>query len=121
MIQNICTGLKLEYFQILFFLLINTFKINVYILKVINHSVWFGIKINHTNTIESLLHNIKKIYKYFFGLSRDFLKKKFNNVKDLMTDYFCKWFCYSLLIFYFKRKKLNWPDGINDLSIEGKS
>ena len=30
-----------------------------YILKRVNHSVWFGVGMLHTNTIESLWHQIK--------------------------------------------------------------
>ena len=54
---------------------VRDFQANRYILKRINHSVWFGIGINHTNTIESLWHNIKNITDNFSGLSIDSIKK----------------------------------------------
>ena len=40
-----------------------------FFLKRINHSVWFVVGILHTNTIESLLHQIKMITNNFSGLS----------------------------------------------------
>ena len=94
---------------------VRDFQANGYILKRINHSVWFRIGINHTNTIESLWHNIKNITDNFSGLSIDSIKKRFNNNEDLITGYLDGWLCYSLLIRDFKRKKLNWSSRRNEL------
>ena len=46
-----------------------------YILKQVNHSVWFGAGLLHTNTIESLCHSFKSITKNFSGLTIESINK----------------------------------------------
>ena len=65
----------------------------VLILKSVNHSVWFGIGSLHTNTIESLWHQVKSITNNFMGLSTELLKKTFNNDESEITKYLDAWLC----------------------------
>ena len=46
-----------------------------YILKRVNHSVWFGYVSFHANTIESLWDQVNKYINNFFGLSIEALQK----------------------------------------------
>ena len=62
-----------------------------YILKRVNHSIWFGVGSLNTNTIESLWHQIKTITHNFTGLSVDSLKKRFNNNDNEITNYIDGW------------------------------
>ena len=58
-----------------------------FILKKVNHSVWFGAGILHTNTIESLWYQIKMITNNFSGLSIEKLKSMFNNDANAIFNY----------------------------------
>jgi hypothetical protein len=87
-----------------------------FILKRVNHSVWFGAGILHTNTIESLWHQIKLITNNFAGLNINTIKNKFNNNELMITNYIDGWICFSLLIRDFKRLKLKWNDRITYLN-----
>ena len=91
---------------------IDDFKNLGYILKRVNHSVWFGYGLFHTNTIEGLWSKIKKYSGDFSGISIDNLKKNFNNNPDLIKSYLDGWITFSLLIREFKRRKLSWPQRI---------
>ena len=81
-----------------------------------NHSVWFGAGILHTNTTESLWHSIKSITNSFSGLSIESLKKKFNSNDNDITDYIDGWITFVLLIRDFKRLNLNWSEKIKYLN-----
>ena len=87
-----------------------------FILKRINHSVWFGTGYLHSNTIESLWHQIKSINNNFTGLSVEKLKLMFNNDENMIINYLDGWICYSLFLRDINRKKLNWIGRINYLS-----
>ena len=84
-----------------------------YILKRVNHSIWFGAGYLHTNTIESLWHQIKMITNNFSGLNIEKLKTMFNNNENAIKDYLDGWICYSLCLRSMKNKKLGWSDKIN--------
>ena len=81
-----------------------------------NHSVWFGIGTLHTNTIESLWHQIKQITNNFAGISMENLKKTYKNDEKEITDYLDGWLCFSLFIRETRIKKLNWIGRINLLA-----
>jgi hypothetical protein len=53
----------------------NVFKNLGYIVKRVNHSIWFDTGSLHTNTIESLWSQIKNIIQNFSGLVVDLIKK----------------------------------------------
>ena len=87
-----------------------------YILKKVNHSVWFGMGLLHTNTIESLWHQIKLITQNFSGLNIENLIKSINDDNDKIINYLDCWFCYALLIREFNINKLTLGYRINLLS-----
>ena len=84
------------------------FKNVGFILKRVNHSVWFGKGLLHTNTIESLWHQIKLSTNNFAGLNINKIKQKLNDNKFKITNYIEGWIYFSLLICDFKRLKLKW-------------
>ena len=86
-----------------------------YILKRVNHSVWFGYGIFHTNNVESLWGQIKRYSNNFSGISIESLKNKFNNNEEMIKDYLDGWICYSLFLRHLIRKKLPWNERINYL------
>ena len=94
---------------------VNDFKDMGYILKRINHSVWFGIGLFHTNNIESLWGQIKRYTNNFSGISIESLTSKFNNNEALIKDYLDGWICYSLFLRDIIRKKMSWNQRINYL------
>ena len=53
----------------------NDFKNMGFILKKVNHSIWFGVGLIHTNTIESFWHQIKLLTDKFNGLNLEAIKK----------------------------------------------
>ena len=95
---------------------VSDFSILGFILKRINHSVWFGAGYLHRNIIESLWHQIKSINNNFTGLSIEKLKIMFNNDENMIINYLDGWICYSLFLRDINRKKLNWSGRINYLS-----
>ena len=94
---------------------VNDFKEMGYILKRVNHSVWFGYGIFHTNNVESLWGQIKRYSNNFSGISIESLKNKFNNNEEMIKDYLDGWICYSLFLRHLIRKKLPWNERINYL------
>ena len=84
-----------------------------FILKRVNHSVWFGAGNLHTNTIESLWNQIKLITKDFSSLSIEKLNAMFNSDEKEINKYLDGWICYSLCLRTIKNKKLDWLDKIN--------
>ncbi len=63
---------------------VNDFRNMGYILKRINHSVWFGIGLFHSNNIESLWGQLKRYTNNFSGISIERLNNKFNNNEELI-------------------------------------
>ena len=56
----------------------NAFRENGYILKRVNHSVWFGYGNFHTNNIEGLWSQIKRLTTNFSGISIESIEKLYN-------------------------------------------
>ena len=94
---------------------VNDFRNMGYILKRINHSVWFGIGLFHSNNIESLWGQLKRYTNNFSGISIESLNNKFNNNEALIKDYLDGWICYALFLREIFRKKLSWNARINYL------
>ena len=53
-----------------------------YILKRINHSIWFGYGLIHTNTVEGLWSQIKRLNNNFSGLNINNIINKFPSDTD---------------------------------------
>ena len=83
-----------------------------YILKRINHSIWFGYGLMHTNTIEGLWSQIKLLNKNFSGLNISMINKMFFTDKDKI-EYLDGWIVYSLFLREIEIKKYNWTERIN--------
>ena len=81
----------------------NTFRENGYILKRVNHSVWFGYGNFHTNNIEGLWSQIKRLTNNFSGINIG----KLNEIQPTQKgkkNYLDSWICYGL---YFRRVEKN--------------
>ncbi len=87
---------------------VNDFKEMGYILNKVNHSVWFGYGLFHTNGIESLWGQLKRYTNNFSGISIENLNSKFNNNENLIKEYLDGWICYALFMREIIRKKLSW-------------
>jgi len=94
---------------------VNDFRDMGYILQRINHSVWFGIGLFHSNNIESLWGQLKRYTNNFSGISIETLNEKFGNNEALIKDYLDGWICYALFLRDVLRKKLSWNGRINYL------
>ena len=92
---------------------VNDFKDMGYLLKRVNHSIWFGYGLFHTNTIESLWGQIKRNTNNFSGITIEALKTKFNNNKIEIKEYLDGWIFYALFLMDINRKKLSWNQRIN--------
>ena len=66
-----------------------------YILIRVNHSVWFGYGLFHTNNIESLWGQLKCYTNNFSGISIEILNSKFNNNDNLIKEYLDGWIYYT--------------------------
>jgi len=60
----------------------------------------------HTNTIESLWHQINLIIDNFSGLSDEKLKIMFNNDEKAIIKYLDGWICYELTNRENEKKKI---------------
>ena len=60
----------------------DTFLENGYILKRVNHSVWFGYGNFHTNNVEGLWSQIKRITNNFSGISISSIGKFYRTDKE---------------------------------------
>ena len=95
---------------------VSNFNVLGYILLRVNHSIWFGYGLFHTNTIESVLGHLINNINNFSGISISMLNSKFGNNQTLLKNYLDGWICYSLFIREPKRKHLSCSDRINLLS-----
>jgi hypothetical protein len=95
---------------------IEDFKNIGLIFKRVNHRVWLGIGTLHTNTIESLWHQMKQITYNFSGISMENLKKAYQNNENEITDYSDGWLCFALFLRETRIKNLNWIGRINLLA-----
>ena len=77
-----------------------------FLLHRVNHSIWFGQGLFHTNTVEGLWACIKRITNNFSGLT-------FNTLSNVESeginafDYIDDWLCYGLFMRDLNRKNLN--------------
>ena len=60
-----------------------------------NHSVWFGQGLFHTNTVEGLWSQIKRISHDFSGLNFKLLDEVIKDGEDA-KEYIDNWICSSL-------------------------
>lgn len=74
---------------------VRNFKKLGYILKKLNHSVWFGYRLFDSNTVKSLWSQIKYYANHFTGLSIENLNKEFNNDETLIQDYLDGWITFD--------------------------
>ena len=77
-----------------------------FILYKVNHSIWFGEGKFHTNTIEGIWSQIKRITNYFMGLNGTIFNK-FHNI-DNFNDYINAIICTAL--FYMRCEHDNLGD-----------
>ena len=91
----------------------NDFKRLGFILKKVNHSVWFGYGLFHTNTVESLWSQINTYAHNFIGISIENLNKEFNNDENQIQEYLDGWITYALLLREFKSRRLSWIQRIH--------
>ena len=82
------------------------FKRTGYILKRINHSIWFGYCLFHTNTVKSLWNQIKNFASNFTGILKGNLNKNFKNKETLIQEYLDGLITYALLLREFKHNRL---------------
>ena len=74
---------------------VRDFYDNGYILNKVNHSVWFGQGLFHTNTVEGLWSQIKRISHDFSGLNFKLLDEVIKDGEDA-KEYIDNWICSSL-------------------------
>jgi len=65
---------------------VNDFKRLGFILKKVNHSVWFGYCLFHMNTVEFLWSQIKTYAHNFTGISIENLNKEINNDENQIQE-----------------------------------
>lgn len=76
------------------------------VLHRVNHSVWFGHGNFHTNTIEGLWSQLKRLCSDFSGINTITLNNLSNNGEDV-KGYIDDWICYALFLCDIERFKLN--------------
>ena len=72
----------------------NDFEERGYILHRVNHSVWFGQGLFHTNTVEGLWSKIKRLSNNFSGITMNYINELQNESTDI-KNYFDCWIRYS--------------------------
>jgi len=76
------------------------------ILHRVNHSVWFGQGLFHTNTVEGLWSQIKRLSNNFSGLTLNMIEKmEYNGIN--VKNYLDGWICYGLFLRNVERRKLS--------------
>ena len=84
-------------------------------LNKVNHSVWFGIGLFHTNTVEGLWGQIKRLSNNFAGLNFSILENiEKEGIKS--EDYINGWLSYYLFLRDLKRKKFSENNKFNYLN-----
>ena len=84
----------------------NTFRDSGYILKRVNHSVWFGYGNFHTNNVEGLWSQIKRLSNNFSGLNIGKLEELYPSENE-KKNYLDSWICYALFFREVEKKKLS--------------
>ena len=83
---------------------INDFNRLGFILYRVNHSQWFGQGNFHTNTVEGVWSQLKRLTHNFNGINGKLYYS--DNIDEINTEiYFNSWICYGL--FFMKCEKLN--------------
>ena len=82
------------------------FRENGYILNRVNHSVWFGYGNFHSNNIEALWSQIKRLSNNFSGISIGSMENLYPTEHE-KKNYLDSWICYSLFFREVERKKLS--------------
>jgi hypothetical protein len=88
------------------------FKELGFVLHRVNHSVWFGRGMFHTNTIEGLWSQIKRLSNDFSGITINLIDKLESEGID-GKEYLDGWICCSLFFRECELKKLNKISKIN--------
>ena len=91
------------------------FKNEGYILHKVNHSVWFGAGLFHTNNIEGLWSQIKRLCFNFTGINFTLLDK-LSNKGIAPKDYLDDWICWGLFLRNTELKKFNKINKIIELN-----
>ena len=66
-----------------------------YILHKVNHSIWFGQGLFHTNTVEGLWSQLKRLTNDFSGVTYNIINNLENEGINI-KDFFDGWICYGL-------------------------
>ena len=77
-----------------------------FLLHRVNHSVWFGFGLFHTNTVEGLWSCLKRLSNHFSGITFDTLDKLEKEGKN-SSDYIDDWICYFLFLRDINRSNLD--------------
>lgn len=85
-----------------------------YLLNRVNHSIWFGRGLFHTNTVEGLWSCLKRLSKNFTGLTFDTLKIIENEGLN-PSNYIDDWVCFYLFLRDIERKNYSEIEGKNYL------
>jgi len=80
---------------LLFFYQPATFRDNGYILKRVNHSIWFVYGNFHTNNVEGLWSQIKRITNNFSGINIGLIENLYHTENE-NKNYLDSWICYAL-------------------------
>ena len=75
-----------------------------YILHRVNHSVWFGQGLFHTNSIEGLWSQIKRLSNNFSGLTINQLENMENNGINI-KNHLDGLICYALFLRMIEKRK----------------
>ena len=92
----------------------NVFNAKGFFLHSVNHSIWFGQGLFHTNTVEGLWACIKRITNNFSGLIFNILSNLENEGINV-SDYIDNWSCYALFIRDINRNNSNEDESMNFL------
>ena len=90
----------------------STFLENDYILKRVNHSVWFGYGNFHKNNVEGLWSQIKRIMNNFSWISINSIEKQYQTDNE-KRNYLDSWICYALYFRETEKAKLSRKGKIN--------
>ena len=84
----------------------NTFRDYGYILKRVNHSVWFGYGNFHTNNVEGLWSQIKRLTINFSRINIGLIENLYHTEND-KKNYLDSWICCALFFREVEQKKLS--------------
>lgn len=93
----------------------NDFREIGYILHKVNHSVWYGQGLFHTNTVEGLWAQLKRLTNDFSGVTYSIIETLEKNGTNF-KDYFDGWICYALFLRHIERNHLSSLNAQNYLS-----